>query len=156
MTLKREVWDLVADLTVMEGLPSGILTPASTASSACPLLLRISHAAELACSPNFHVDNTIGLFGSPAITLANSFELDRMLAETKEAEEGQLVTKVMTKEEQDKLTPDLVLQQLKDGNARFHNEKTTPNGLDTEGPILQCTNRSICPKRRRPKGRRAD
>ena len=45
--------------------------------------------------------------------------------ETKEAEEGQLVTKVMTKEEQDKLTPDLVLQQLKDGNARFHSEKTT-------------------------------
>lgn len=45
--------------------------------------------------------------------------------ETTEAEEGQLETKVMTKEEQDKLTPDLVLQQLKDGNARFHSENTT-------------------------------
>lgn len=45
--------------------------------------------------------------------------------ETKEAEKGQLETKVMTKEEQDKLTPDLVLQQFKDGNARFHSENIT-------------------------------
>ena len=45
--------------------------------------------------------------------------------EIKEAEDGQVSTHVLTKEEQDKLTPDLVLQQLKDGNARFNSQKIT-------------------------------
>ena len=43
------------------GSPSGIFTPASTASKARPFLLKISHAAALACSPKFQVESTIGL-----------------------------------------------------------------------------------------------
>jgi carbonic anhydrase len=38
------------------------------------------------------------------------------------AAEAQVVKHVMTKEEQDKLTPALVFQELKDGNSRFKSE----------------------------------
>ena len=39
---------------------------------------------------------------------------------TKTADEGQVIRTVMTKEEQARLTPDAVLQAMKDGNARFN------------------------------------
>ena len=52
--------------------------------------------------------------------------------EIKEAEDGQVSTHVLTKEEQDKLTPDLVLQQLKDGNARFNSQKITKRNHSEE------------------------
>jgi carbonic anhydrase len=46
-------------------------------------------------------------------------------AEAKAEDAKQLVSHVMTKEEQAKLTPDEVLQQFKDGNQRFQTGNTT-------------------------------
>ena len=48
------------------GSPSGIFTPASTASRARPLFFRISHAAPFALTPKFQVERTIGLFTFPS------------------------------------------------------------------------------------------
>jgi len=45
--------------------------------------------------------------------------------QTQLANEVPLVDKVLTKEEQAKLTPDTVLQMLKEGNARFVNDNLT-------------------------------
>ena len=45
--------------------------------------------------------------------------------QTQMAKEAPLVEKVLTAEEQSKLTPDTVLQMLKDGNYRFQNDNLT-------------------------------
>src|SRR5260221_13857323 len=47
---------------VIFGSPSGIWTPASTASSALPPLPNIFHASAFAPTPKFHVETTRGLF----------------------------------------------------------------------------------------------
>ncbi|WP_026899157.1 carbonic anhydrase family protein [Daejeonella oryzae] len=46
-------------------------------------------------------------------------------AETIVSNEDRVVNSVMTKEEQEKLTPDVVLQDFKAGNTRFHNKDIT-------------------------------
>lgn len=57
---------------------------------------------------------------------------EQKTAEAAPAEKAAQITEVITKEEQDKLTPDAVLESLKAGNARYVENKQVSRDLKTQ------------------------
>lgn len=59
-------------------------------------------------------------------------QTEQKTAEAAPAEKATQITEVITKEEQDKLTPDAVLESLKAGNARYVENKQVSRDLKTQ------------------------
>jgi carbonic anhydrase len=75
-----------------------------------------------------HFKTVLTLFAATLLFSCNEgVKTDALITESKDSTEMkmQVVSHVMTKEEQAALTPDDVLQQFKDGNERFHSGNVT-------------------------------
>ena len=68
---------------------------------------------------------------SMATSCKEGAKTEEKISSTKE-ETKQVISHVMTKEQQAKLTPDAVFQEFIEGNKRFHSGKSTPRDLSEQ------------------------